>query len=102
MSKTLTITVENIPEHALSELWKDTIKDANDTMGFNPEETSEIKIDFAQLNERYPEEIPDMLAELLVAALGVYSIQYFEDHYNNEPDEASTLPTFKEHEKRED
>lgn len=82
MSKKVTITVDNIPDDALAKLWKDTIKDANETMGFKPERTDNIKIDFDQLTERYPQEVPEMLAELMVAALGVYAIQYFEDTYN--------------------
>lgn len=83
MTQTLTITVDNIPEDVLSQVWKDSIRDAKKSMGFVFEKTDDIKLDFALLVERYPEHVPLMLSELLVSAIGTYSIQYFENKYNN-------------------
>lgn len=80
--KTLVITVDNIPEKALSKLWKDSIKDANETMGFVFEQTDDIKLNFSLLVKRYPTELPEMLSELIVAAIGSYAVQYFENTYN--------------------
>jgi hypothetical protein len=83
-TKTLTIVIEGIPEEALSDLWKDSIQAAKDEMGFIPEQTDAIKLNFNLLIERYPEVVPDMLAELLTSAIAAYSAQYFEDTYNKQ------------------
>lgn len=82
MSNTLTITVSNIPQDALDQLWKDCINNSNESMGFKPERTNDIKLDFATLTDHYPQEVPEMFADLLVGALGCYSVQYFENQYN--------------------
>ena len=69
---TLTITIENIPDGALSVLWKDTIKDAKKSLGVPVEATDHIQIDFAPLSEAYEDE--SRLAELLTEALFCHTI----------------------------
>jgi hypothetical protein len=81
-TKTLTITIENMPDETLQTLWDETIQSAEEELGFKPVQTDHIKLNFGMLIERNHEEVPEMLAELLSAALGVYSVQYFEDTYN--------------------
>lgn len=68
MSKTLTITLSNIPDDALAEIWKDAIKEARRGLGIPIEPTDSIVIDFGVIAEDYPDN-REILPELVGSAI---------------------------------
>lgn len=68
MSKTLTITINNIPEDLWKDYWKYGIKSAKKDIGVLIEETDHIVID-AEIFIQYPEEYSAFMASAQSAHL---------------------------------
>ena len=84
MSKTLTITLNNIPDNLLEQAWIDCKKDGKRMLGVVPlNETDRIEIDFGMVSDNYSFAI-EPLAEVLAGALTCHVIMVADNILNKE------------------
>lgn len=83
-TKTITITITNIPEQHLASFWKDGIKDAKKSFGYNLERSDNITLDFDFLCDNYLDNAAELFAEIIGGAIAAHLITEAHNYLNKE------------------
>lgn len=76
--KTVTITIDNVPESLLKDFWRDAIREAKRDPGVPIERVDNIVIDFNLMEEN-----PDVISELFSAAATCHVVQTVDKIFNS-------------------